>query len=205
MLYSSMTCWWRKKEVHTINQRRACKPIKYWGIYTHIHTRYKRHASAHACMYHVWIHHYANIWSYGRIILYLNQLRQQTSCQVASSQVPSIWPIATTTRKQAESRNKSSKPDSKQARPTTRPRSPSTQKQFKRKEHTTSTNNSDTISNYGDQLLGWTAHRSTTRLWWSTTLPWTKLSDALIFYIPDIIRMPLWPYHLPLTAVNFLG
>ena len=113
---SSMTCWWRKKEVHTINQRRACKPIKYWGIYTHIHTRYKRHASAHACMYHVWIHHYANIWSYGRIILYLNQLRQQASCQVASSQVPSIWPIATTTRKQAESRNKSSKPDSKQAK-----------------------------------------------------------------------------------------
>jgi len=116
MLYSSMTCWWRKKEVHTINQRRACKPIKYWGIYTHIHTRYKRHASAHACMYHVWIRHYANIWSYGRIILYLNQLRQQASCQVTSSQVPSIWPIATTTRKQAESRNRLSKPDSKQAK-----------------------------------------------------------------------------------------
>ena len=50
MLYSSMTCWWRKKEVHTINQRRACKLVKYWGIYTHIHTRYKRHVSAHACI-----------------------------------------------------------------------------------------------------------------------------------------------------------
>ena len=67
-------------------------------------------------MHHVWIRHYANIWSYGRIILYLNQLRQQASCQVASNQVPSIWPIATTTQKQTESRNKSSKPDSKQAK-----------------------------------------------------------------------------------------
>ena len=55
------------------------------------------------------------------------------------------------------------------------------------------------------QLLGCTPRRPTTRLRRSTTLPWTKLSNALIFYIPDIIRMSLWPYHLPLTAVSFLG
>jgi len=46
----------------------------------------------------------------------------------------------------------------------------------------------------------------TTRQRRSTTRPRTKLSHVSFFiYIPDIIHIPLWPYYLPLTAVNFLG
>ena len=199
-----MTCWWRNKEVHTINQRRACKPIKYWGIYTHIHTRYKKHASAHECITSGSV----TMPTYGRTgessCTWINYVNKQAIKSRAAKYQASDRLLPQHGSKPNQETSRPSQIASK-PRPTTQPRSPSTRKQFKRKEHTTSANNSDTISNYDDQLLGWTAHRSTTQLRWSTTLPWTKLSDTLIFYIPDIIHMPLWPYHLPLTAINFLA